>query len=74
MPSLCLASSVCSCVLVLNFDQTAGFFPAILTHCHSRTVDLKDLVKKFIPNSIGTQIEQVRCPETLNRKLGLAVT
>ena len=25
-----------------------------------RTVDLKDLVKKFIPNSIGTQIEQVR--------------
>jgi len=23
-----------------------------------RTVDLKDLVKKFIPNSIGTQIEQ----------------
>jgi hypothetical protein len=24
-----------------------------------RTVDLKDLVKKFIPNSIGTQIEQV---------------
>jgi hypothetical protein len=23
-------------------------------------VDLKDLVKKFIPNSIGTQIEQVR--------------
>jgi hypothetical protein len=61
----CVAISVpcLFCVFVcarLELEQTAGFFPAFLTHHHSRTVDLKDLVKKFIPNSIGTQIEQVR--------------
>ena len=71
----CVAISVpCLFCILVELEQTRVFPGYPDARYHSRTVDLKDLVKKFIPNSIGTQIEQVRCAETLNRTLGVAVT